>query len=417
MKPDGLWGGKHTSFKNVVNCDKYIVSTDNAYIVIRCSFKAYSYSLRVILRELHGAIAHMNVSRGIAEILFRFNLSAAESLTLNIVFDLSRLTTRLLEGMPPQVGAISQDYLGGLILYDPAWLENGYRAALITFEAELMRGDAASDFWRVLLRWTASWRYDPENYTVIGGLVVNKFLAGSFKKLVEKSARNAELVDKVSLILPEEGYFELNLTLEPGRRLILAILHLDSESINVTVLRGAAMLERIVTVNHTTLVSVAGDGTVTLGLRADPDSVITGAYVEVYSETTRETTTQTVTVTVTVTTTTTTVTITETTTSTVTATETVTATKLVPSTTTVTTTVTERIPVTKTVHITTTIVKTRNATITLTYTREETRTITVTTTSTTTKTVTVAGTAQTTTYVAAALAAGLAIGFLLSRKH
>ncbi len=426
------------------NITRIVANLTGVHLNGTLAARAYNYSLEEMLGSLHSALAYMNISRGVANI--PVNITAAKRIALSIAMNITELITKLLKSLPPRIAALSQDYLGGILLYDPAWLKNGYRAALVTFEAELLQGDEASKFWRVLLNWASSWRYSPENYTMIDGLVVNKTIAEFFEKLVEKVTKNARRVEAEALLLPEEGYVELNLTLQPGERVVLAVLHPDSRRVNVTVLSGNAAIRIIAEANYTTIVSVTGNGTVTIGIRADPDSVLTRAYVEVYMEAagaTTTTTTSTTTSTSTSTTTTATVTQTVTTTVTETVTKTITVTQPVISTTTVTVTVEK--PMTKTVTSTVTstttatttvtttttrvytVVRLHNATVTITYTKQIVKTVTstktlektVTSTTATTVTKTIVktrGVTQAGAYIVAALIAGLAVGFLIGKK-
>ncbi|RLF22329.1 MAG: hypothetical protein DRN15_06255 [Thermoprotei archaeon] len=202
------------------------------------------------------------------------------TLKRNVTFtiDIGKGLEFLLKLMPVKLIAVSKDGLAGIIAHDKYWDPEGYRAVYFSFEVEACKNDIAEKLLTQAVEWTRRWRH-VEVTELLGKLVrVTKEYAERFREKAKELA-GTEILSQ-GLLLVEEGYSFVNISVPSPTILHVLIAHPTSDKVGVLV-KGEAEIISLTTTDRMTEVSieVKKAGTVTIGLRCFSELSLNPAYV------------------------------------------------------------------------------------------------------------------------------------------
>lgn len=333
------------------------------------------------VKDLRGGLAKARIIKN--NILTEFWIpELKDKIRINITIP-SNVYNRIMQLMPLKIVALSPNGTAGITAFDVYWDSNsGYRAVYFSFEVEASITESGRSLLQEAVKWVREWRYVDISRLLNGKMRAPKEVVERFEEII-KGIKGTPLYDDPAL-LPEEGVYNLTLSVNKPINVTVVIAHPWSGKVNATVISENVIVLNVTRYDNITQVNIYVEkaGNVTINISSDPTSTFDQTYlyastVEVAEKTVTITTTVTTTVTSPITTTVTTTEIT-TTTLTETATRTVTKVKTAVETTTVTTTAPPSLTtITKTETHTTTSVKT--------VTETEKATATITRTSTITK--------------------------------
>jgi hypothetical protein len=249
------------------NATNNVISEDNVTRILD--------ALKWGMNNMYAAISHSNISA------LKFNMSInipgwSAAIPLDIELDFREL----LRLLPAKIVASSSNALAGIIAYDKYWDENGYRSVYFSLEVESSSSfDLAENLFVNAVEWTTDWE-QLTTTELLGDFVrVTTETADSFSSLLD--AIPGDVTYENETILTEEGYTELDFYLNEGGVCNLVIAHPTCETVTIVILDGNATISTIIDGDHNltkVLVTANNDGTIKIGIQADPDSSLNPAY-------------------------------------------------------------------------------------------------------------------------------------------
>ncbi len=238
-------------------------------------------SLEWLLNSLYGSLVSANFSDTTFNIKVRVP-GVNESLTLTL--NVEEVLDQILQLVPVKLVAISDDGLAGIVVHDKYWDVKGYRSVYFSFEVEAVEGDIAEILLLNAVEWVLKWEYK-DITRLLGGLVrVPKELAEEFNKTLLKLPGN--LVASRPLILNEDGYAILKLSVDSPGALYALIAHPTSGEVHIKLLEGSANVTVMRAADMLTLavLEFREPGKITLAFRAGSELVLNPAYISVKYE-------------------------------------------------------------------------------------------------------------------------------------
>ncbi len=183
-----------------------------------------------------------------------------------------------LAGMTPvQIGALSPNYVAGIVTYDKYYDSDGYRSVYFSFPLESSNQTQATTLLSNAIGWSLSWKYD-NTLKTLGGLVVSGATSQIFR-----SAVNGKNITSSPILTNEQGNATVSFTAaSSGSYNIIVVSPFFSNATLVpssnAKLTGQKYLGNGVTTFNIDALSA---GRVDLSLTADTASSLTPMYVQV----------------------------------------------------------------------------------------------------------------------------------------
>jgi|GEM_PF-1095747 len=232
-------------------------------------------SMRWGLFSLYRSIISMNVTDRTLTIEVR--IPGREPIRFSLQFDYRRV----LQYIPLKLIALSERGLAGILVYDKYWDRYGYRSVYFSMEIEASNSSLAEKLLKNAVSWTTKWEFMGITKLLGGLLRVPNEMADEFEQAVRRTSGVTTFSE--GTILVEEGYTKVSLSVEKNSYLYLLVISPSSGKVNATIIGGvdaeivcmANVSSGIVNIT----IKAYAEGSVELGLYADPESSINPAYV------------------------------------------------------------------------------------------------------------------------------------------
>ena len=190
---------------------------------------------------------------------------------------------KLLALMPVKLVSASRNGLAGIVAYDKCCDPKGYRSVYFSFEIEASGGVIAEKLLVNAVEWArqGQWQYR-NTTTLLGGLVrVSTDTSRTYNSTLNSLPGSPVL--SVGMLLNEKGYEKIGLVANGTGPIFLLIAHPTTAKVTISTLQGEARITDIQKVrNDITLVAMTvSQGTIKLGITANPELSVNPAYITV----------------------------------------------------------------------------------------------------------------------------------------